>query len=319
MTTGTVTEVETTVEVVGRTQAADGVVHLRLRNPDGEHLPPWEPGAHVDLLLGDGMVRQYSLCGDPADRHTYEIAVLREPDGRGGSVLVHDVLMAGSTLRLRGPRNHFPLMPASRYRFVAGGIGITPIMPMLRVLGTGADWTLLYGGRTRRSMAFADELVRRYPDRVTLRPQDETGLLDLDGALAEPKRGTAVYCCGPGPLLDAVVRRCAHWPDGTLHVERFAAAEQDVGPATGFVVELARSGLRLKVPPHRRIVDVLDDAGVDVDVSCEEGICGTCETRVLEGVPEHRDSILDEAARRRNDTMFVCVSRSGTPMLRLDR
>ncbi|MBC3191788.1 oxidoreductase [Pseudonocardia sp. C8] len=316
--TGTMTEVETTVEVVQRVRAADGVVRLVLRNPEGEMFPPWEPGAHVDLVLGEGMIRQYSLCGNPADRHTYEVAVLREPDGRGGSAFVHDRLEAGATIRLRGPRNHFPLVPAARYRFVAGGIGITPILPMLRALGPSADWTLLYGGRTRRSMAFADELQDRYPGRVAICPQDETGLLDLDRALADPDLGTVVYCCGPGPLLDAVTARCTHWPEGTLHVERFAPAEQVDRPATAFVVECERSGMTLPVPPDRRIVDVLDEAGIDVDVSCEEGICGTCETAVLDGVPEHRDSIQTEADRRRNDTIFVCVSRSCSPRLRLD-
>lgn len=314
----TMVDVETMAEIVGRDEVAERVVRLVLRRPDGELFPEWEPGAHIDLALDNGMIRQFSLCGDPADRSSYEVAVLREPAGRGGSAFVHEEVRAGSTVRIRGPRNHFPLVPAARHCFVAGGIGITPILPMLRALGPGADWSLLYGGRTRRSMAFADELLRRYPGRVTVRPQDETGLLDLDRELAEPEPGTVVYACGPGPMLDAVGVRGASWPEGALHVERFAPVDMADTPATSFDVELVRSGITLPVPADRRIVDVLDDAGVDVDVSCEEGICGTCETAVLEGTPEHRDSIQSDAQRRRNDTMYVCVSRSRSRTLRLD-
>ena len=226
--------------VVGRKEfAAEGVLALTLRHPLGEHLPAWEPGAHVDVLLEPGLERQYSLCGDPADRSAWRVAVLRESAGRGGSAHVHEQLGEGANVRVRGPRNNFALEPAPRYRFVAGGIGITPILPMLAAAeAAGAEWTLLYGGRTRGSMAFGEELGR-YGDRVTFAPEDETGLLDLASVLDDVPEGTLVYCCGPGPLLDAVEARC---PSGVLRVERFRPKEQETGGTTAFEVELARSG-----------------------------------------------------------------------------
>src|SRR4051812_40612925 len=250
---------------------ADGVVRLTLRAPGGEPLPSWEPGAHVDLRLPGDVVRQYSLCGRPEDTSAYQVAVLREPDGRGGSAYVHDSLLAGDRLQVDGPRNHFALVDADRYLFIAGGIGITPILPMLdRVAGTGREWQLVYGGRTRSSMAFTEDLAR-HGDRVTFRPQDEHGLLDLPTLLAEARPGTAVYCCGPEPLLAAVE---ALGP-GDLHVERFTP-QADNGPRTAFEVELAGSGRVLPVPADRSILDVLEEAGVTVLSSCREGTCGTC-------------------------------------------
>jgi ferredoxin-NADP reductase len=299
-------------------QAAAGVRALILRHPQGEALPAWEPGAHVDVLLGPGLERQYSLCGDPADRHTWRIAVLREPDGRGGSAYVHDRLEPGAAVRVRGPRNRFPLEPAPRYRFVAGGIGITPILPMLAAAeAAGAEWTLLYGGRTRASMAFTRELAR-YGDRVTLAPQDETGLLDLGSVLDGLPGDTLVYCCGPGPLLDAVEERC---PPDALRVERFRPKEE---PRAGtdadaeFEVELARSGMTVTVPPDRSVLDAVRAAGVEVLFSCTEGTCGTCETDVLEGTPDHRDSVLTQEERAAGETMLICVSRCRGKRLVLD-
>ncbi|MEU0740454.1 PDR/VanB family oxidoreductase [Streptomyces sp. NPDC006134] len=299
--------------------AADGVLALTLRHPRGEALPAWEPGAHIDVVLGPaGLERQYSLCGDPAGRHAWRIAVLREPDGRGGSAYVHDRLGPGATVRVRGPRNHFPLEPAPRYRFVAGGIGITPILPMLAAAeAAGAEWTLLYGGRTRASMAFTRELAR-YGDRVVLAPQDETGLLDLASALDGLPDGTLVYCCGPGPLLDAVEERC---PPGVLRLERFRPKEREAlepGGDTEFEVELARSGRTVTVPPDVSVLDAVRAAGVEVLYSCTEGTCGTCETDVLEGDPDHRDSVLTEAERAAGETMLICVSRCRGKRLVLD-
>ncbi|MFE2302195.1 PDR/VanB family oxidoreductase [Streptomyces sp. NPDC059445] len=293
--------------IVGRREfAADGVVALSLRHPLGADLPPWEPGAHIDVLLGPGLERQYSLCGDPADRGTWRIAVLREPDGRGGSAHVHERLGEGDTVRVRGPRNHFPLVPAPRYRFVAGGVGITPILPMLAAAeAAGAEWTLLYGGRTRGSMAFTGEL-RRYGDRVTLAPQDETGMLDLPSALAGLRADTLVYCCGPGPLLDAMEERC---PEASLRVERFRPKDQQPGGGAEFEVVLERSGRTVTVAPGVSVLDTVRAAGVEVLYSCAEGTCGTCETEVLEGTPDHRDSVLTDEEREAGGTMLICVSR----------
>jgi ferredoxin-NADP reductase len=295
--------------------AADGVLALILRHPLGEELPAWEPGAHVDVLLGPDLERQYSLCGDPADRTAWRIAVLRERNGRGGSAYVHGQLGQGDKVRVRGPRNHFALRPAPRYRFVAGGIGITPILPMLAAAeAAGAEWSLLYGGRTRESMAFTEELSG-YGDRVTIAPQDETGLLDLASMLDDLPEGTLVYCCGPGPLLDAVEERC---PAGALHVERFQPKVQQEGGNTEFEVELARSGRTLTVPADVSVLDAVRDAGVEVLFSCTEGTCGTCETDVLEGAPDHRDSVLTDEEREAGETMLICVSRCLGKRLVLD-
>lgn len=297
---------------------AEGVVTLTLA--DGTDLPPWEPGAHVDLLLGNGVTRQYSLCGDPADRTAYRVGVLREERGGGGSRFVHDELRAGSAVSVRAPRNHFRLEQAAHYVFVAGGIGITPILTMIAEAdAAGAGWTLLYGGRTRSSMAFVDEL-ERHGGKVTLWPQDTHGLLDLDALLGGPRPGTLVYACGPGPLLDAVEARCAAWPEGALHIERFAAAPLSA-PARDepFEVELARTGRVLTVPTDRSIVDVVESGtGTTVLTSCSEGKCGTCETGVLEGTPDHRDVLLTPAERAAGDRMMICVSRSCSARLVLD-
>ncbi|GAA5069183.1 ferredoxin-NADP reductase [Thermocatellispora tengchongensis] len=304
-----------------REAVADGVALLDLRAPGGGTLPPWEPGAHVDLVLGGGLVRQYSLCGDPADRDRYLVAVLREPAGRGGSAYVHDRMAPGQAVPVRGPRNHFPLVPAERYLFLAGGIGITPLVPMLAaVTERGAPWRLVYGGRTRRSMAFLPELVDRYGDRVVVCPQDETGLLDLEAELGVPRPGTAVYCCGPEPLLAAAERVCAAagWPPDALRVERFAPRPDAGAPRTAFDVELAATGRTLRVPADRSILDVLGEAGVAVMSSCEEGTCGTCETAVLAGEPDHRDSVLSERERASGRTLMICVSRARGDRLVLD-
>ncbi|CAM5345420.1 PDR/VanB family oxidoreductase [Streptomyces canus] len=298
-----------------RDAAADGVLALTLRHPLGEQLPQWEPGAHIDVVLGPGLERQYSLCGDPADRTAWRIAVLREPVGRGGSAHVHEQLGQGDKVRVRGPRNHFALRPAPRYRFIAGGIGITPILPMLAAAeAEGAEWTLLYGGRTRESMAFTEELSR-YGDRVTVAPQDETGLLDLASVLDGVPEGTLVYCCGPGPLLDAVEERC---PAGLLHVERFTPKEQPAAENTEFEVELAQTGTTVTVAPDVSVLDAVRASGVEVLFSCTEGTCGTCETDVLDGTPDHRDSVLTDEEREAGETMMICVSRCRGKKLVLD-
>ena len=243
--------------------------------------------------------------------------MLREPAGRGGSRYVHDELSGG--VRIRGPRNHFPLLPAERYAFVAGGIGITPILPMVaRAEAGGVPWRLLYGGRTRSSMAFLDELAQ-YGDKVVIAPEDETGLLDLASWLPAPEAGTRVYCCGPEPLLAAVEDRCAQWAAGALQTERFTP--RAVAPpvlAEGFEVVLSASGQTVTVPPGRSILEVVEAAGVPVLSSCQEGTCGTCETAVLEGVPDHRDSVLSGEERAAGDVMMICVSRSCTDRLVLD-
>jgi len=313
-------EVERDVVVTARANEAEGVVVLTLELPDGGDLPVWTPGAHTDLLMGDGLVRQYSLCGDPADRRRWQVAVLLEPRSRGGSRFVHAELAEGATLRVRGPRNHFALAPAKSYLFVAGGIGITPILPMVAAAeAEGAQWRLAYGGRTRASMAFRTELTQRYGERVDIRPEDETGLLDLAGLLGSADSETLVYCCGPEPLLAAVEAACGHWPFGALHVERFSPKKiAEPVRQESFEVELAKSGMVLTVLPGRSVLEVVEEAGVTVLSSCTQGTCGTCETTVLAGVPEHHDSLLSADERAANDTMFICVSRSCSQRLVLE-
>jgi cytochrome P450/ferredoxin-NADP reductase len=309
-------ELETVVRVASKDIVAEGVAALTLRDVDGNLLPRWEPGSHVDLILDVAATRQYSLCGDPNDHNTWRLGILRDPKGSGGSLYVHDELKAGDVVRVRGPRNNFPMVESPRYLFIAGGIGITPILPMIRAAeAAGAEWRLAYGGRQRASMAFLDELAA-YGDKVTVWPQDESGLLDLDGLLGLPQPDTKVYCCGPEPLLTAVEQRCAAWPKRSLHVERFVAK-----PLTepvlheAFEVHLAQSGLTLAIPPERSILSVVEEAGVGALSSCREGTCGTCEVRVLEGVPDHRDSVLDRDEREANDCMMICISRACTPRL----
>jgi ferredoxin-NADP reductase len=285
------------VTVARKDVIADGVVALTF---DGSSLPSWTPGAHVDVELRPDLVRQYSLCGSPSE---WRVAVLREPDGRGGSVYVHDSLSVGDRVRVSEPRNTFPLERASRYLFIAGGIGITPILPMIAaVAAQGADWRLRYGGRAWESMAFLPELAA-YGDRVCARP-DLIDLSEMDGA--------EVYCCGPEPLLSAVEARC---DPARLHVERFAPKPVD---GEQFEVELARTGRVMTVPADRSILSVLLDEGVQVLSSCQEGTCGTCETDVLAGTPEHHDSLLTEEERAAGETMMICVSRSAGGRLVLD-
>jgi len=318
----TVHEFATELVVRRRSTPAEGVVALDLAHPDSQHLPRWEPGAHIDVMLSDGLTRQYSLCGDSGDLSVWRIGVLLDPNSRGGSRYVHENLNEGAAVRVRGPRNHFPLVDAPRYRFIAGGIGITPIVPMIdSAQQAGSDWTLLYGGRTRASMAFGQDLAERYPDRVTVWPEDERGLLDLESLLKYPEDNTLVYCCGPERLLSAVEQHCAPWPAGALHIERFAAKAPtgDDGEALeSFEVVCHRSGVTLEVTSDMSILETLEDASIPIMGSCYEGVCGTCEARVLEGIPVHRDSMLTDAEKATGEVMLICVSGSRTKRLVLD-
>jgi ferredoxin-NADP reductase len=312
-------EVELELVVAARRRPAEGVVELELRDPNGAELPAWEPGAHIDVLLPDGSARQYSLCGDPADRGSWRLGVLLERDGKGGSRHIHERLHEGATVSTRGPRNNFDLLPAPRYVFIAGGIGVTPIVPMVAAAArAGADWTLLYGGRSLGTMAFREELAG-HGERVAIRPEDEHGLLDLAAALGPPREDTLIYCCGPAPLLEAVERAAADWPEGALHLERFTAKEMDAPEnQDSFEVELRASGLTVTVPPDKSILECVEEAGIYTVSSCQEGTCGSCETVVLEGTPEHRDSLMTPAVQEASETMMICVSRSRCPRLVLD-
>ena len=308
------------VIVASRDEVAREVIALTLEKPGGSPLPQWQPGAHIDVIMDNGLVRQYSLCGDPADTNRWRIAVLREVEGRGGSEHIHDTVRADSKIMVRGPRNHFEFVPSPRYIFVAGGIGITPLLPMMAAAAQRGDqFTTIYGGRSRSSMAFVSE-VAGHGDCVMLRPQDECGLLDLDSILGEPAADTLVYCCGPEPLLAAVENKCASWPLGALRVERFAPRRLAGQPAANepFTVVASRSGQIYEIPPDQSILAVLEDAGEEVYYSCTEGTCGTCETEVLEGEIDHRDSVLSPAEQSAGDKMMICVSRCKGTRLVLD-
>jgi len=295
------------------------VVALEFGRRDGVPLPKWEPGAHVDLLLAPGLERQYSLCGDPFGA-TWRVAVLLEHEGRGGSARVHGLSVADS-LRVRGPRNHFPLVAAPGYLFIAGGIGITPIIPMIgQVERERLPWHLLYGGRRRESMAFIG-LLGKYDDLVTLRPQDEYGLLELEQAIDGLAVGEALYCCGPEPLITAVEQICVQLSLPRPHVERFAPKAIDPAKAAGdraFDVVIDSTGMTYRVQADESIMEVLERNGFDIDYSCREGICGTCETYVLEGEITHRDSVLSGDEQDAQDTMMICVSRAAYDRLVLD-
>ncbi|SFW87754.1 PDR/VanB family oxidoreductase [Amycolatopsis australiensis] len=284
-------------------RVADDVVSLVLRGDEGQ-LAPWEPGAHIDLALPNWLTRQYSLCGDPGDLAAHRIAVRLDPLSRGGSEYVHLHLRPGRTLEVSLPRNHFPLRPAAGYLFLAGGIGITPIVPMMRAaVASGADVSLVYAGRSASSMPFAADLAAAYGDRVRL---FDRGRPDLATLTAGP--GTEVYCCGPASMLDAAE---AVFP--RVHVERFQPVRRTFGPDTAFEAGCARSGVTVPVPADESLLDALNHAGRRVPSACREGVCGSCQVSVLDGEPEHRDDIGAPAGR-----MYPCVSRSRSPRLVLD-
>ncbi|GAF50079.1 putative oxidoreductase [Rhodococcus wratislaviensis NBRC 100605] len=310
---------------------ADGISSFRFERADGGALQAWEPGAHLDFTLPSGLTRQYSLCGDPADDHSYLVAVLDQPEGRGGSREFHSSIAPGATIEVRGPRNHFPLVDAESYLFIAGGIGITPILPMARaVAAAGKRWRVVYGGRTTESMAFLEEL-RQLRGDTDFVPESSRGRIDIAGALADAPAGTQVYCCGPEPLLRAVEECCAnHANVGAVHFERFGSARlpgdstrrtDDAGAPSGlarFEVELASTGTTVVVDEGESILDRVLEVVPGWPWACREGYCGSCEARVVEGEPEHQDDVLTDEERASNAVMMICVGRSCSPRLVLD-
>jgi ferredoxin-NADP reductase len=292
---------------------SDGVVSLRLEPESG--VVDWEPGAHIDVVVGDGTSRQYSLCGDPGDSD-YRIAVLREPDGRGGSEFLHRRVFAGERLAVTGPRNHFALEEASALTLIAGGIGVTPLLPMARRLEReGRDWRLIYYGRDRSTMAFLGELAE-FGDRVRIVAKSEGASVPVAEAFADRPADGLVYGCGPQRLLDDLRSLV---PEERLRTELFVApAALPVNPDSDtFTVELSASGLAVEVGPERSVLAAIASVGVEVTTDCEEGICGSCETRVLEGTLDHRDYVLTPQEKAANDCMMVCVSRAAAGCSRL--
>ena len=308
------------VESVRKT--AEDVLLIRFGPEQGEELPEWRPGAHIDLVLPSGRVRAYSLCSDPTDRAHYEIAVLKERDSLGGSVELHETPLVGLRLGYIGPRNHFELVAAPAYFFLVGGIGVTPILSMLRdVDRRHATWHCLYAGRNAASMAFLEEVGAFGSEHVTILYEDEAGRPDVAALFSSLDAGTVVYCCGPAGMLRAA--EAASWRIGTrsLHLERFHPTP--VPPSvmsfgSEFDVRLEREGVVLHVPRDRSVLSVVREVLAKVPSSCGSGSCGVCETRVLSGEIDHRDRVLSAEECERGDVMMICVSRAKSGLLVLD-
>jgi len=313
-----------TVKVVNKVQEAEEIVSLELASIDGKPLPSFSAGAHIDVYIRDGLIRQYSLLNDSAEQHRYVIGVLRDPESRGGSIAVHDEIKQGDTIQISSPKNHFELVQAKRTLLFAGGIGVTPILCMARRLShIGADFEMHYNSRTPERMAFRDAIGKSpFADKVHFHFDngDDSQKLDLAPLLANPQPDTHLYVCGPTGYIDFVVNTAkqAGWPSDHVHLEYFGAAEVDTSGDTSFEVKIASTGQVFTIPADKPITQVLDDAGVFIPVSCEEGVCGTCLTRVLEGTPDHRDLYLTDAEHEANDQFTPCCSRSKSPMLVLD-
>ena len=300
---------------------ADDIVRITLADVRGRPLPKWSPGSHVDVELGE-LSRQYSLCGDPDDRSSYQIAVLKDPESRGGSRYVHEQLSVGDTLHIRGPRNHFKLNPdTQRYIFIAGGIGITPILTMAdHARHEGKDYEFHYCGSTRSAMAFLDRVVRDHGDRLTLHISDEGTRLDVEELLRTPQDDTQIYACGPQRLLDALAEATQHWPEEALRVEHFSSdlGELDPEKEHAFDVKLADSGITIRVAADQTVLNALRAANIDVPSDCEEGLCGSCEVAVSAGEIDHRDKVLTKSERALNNKMMTCCSRACGDSLTLE-
>lgn len=316
------------VTLVRRSVEADDIISLQLRPAQGGQLPRFSAGAHVDLHLPNGLVRQYSLCGDPRDEDRYEIAILREEQGRGGSKSAHDELREGDTLRISAPRNHFPLEAAPHTVLFAGGIGITPLLAMARELHEdAASFEFHYSARSRSRAAFADWLAAApFADSVHFHFDDgpEGQRLDADYVCRTAVADSRLYVCGPAGFMDHVMSaaRSAGWPQQRIHHEYFAAPASDplsvAASGEVFEVECARAGKVVTVPVGQSIVAALRSHGIEVPLSCEQGICGTCSVRVLQGIPDHRDHFLTATEKAANDRLLACCSRALSARLVVD-
>lgn len=310
------------VRVAAKVCEAEGICSYELVRVDGAPLPPFEAGAHIDVHLGDGLVRQYSLCNAPHETRRYLIGVLRDPGSRGGSAAMHDAVHAGSVLTIGVPRNHFPLVDAPRTLLLAGGIGVTPMLAMAEALAAkGAAFEMHYCARSPERAAFRERIAASsFAEQVHFHyDSDAAQRLDLPALLAAPA-DTHLYVCGPAGFIEHVLAAARErgWPDAQLHVEYFAGAAIDTAGDQPFEVKLASSGQVFTVPAGRSVIRVLAEQGIQLPYSCEEGVCGTCLTRVLDGVPEHRDLYLTDEERAANDQFMPCCSRARTRLLVLD-
>jgi vanillate O-demethylase ferredoxin subunit len=310
--------------IASKTGTATDICAFELAATDGGALPPFSAGAHIDVQLPNGLVRQYSLCGDPRDTQRYLIGVLRDPASRGGSAAMH-ALAEGTVIDISEPKNHFPLANDAQHSILlAGGIGVTPILCMAeRLAHLGASFELHYRTRSPERTAFRERLQR--PDmaervRIYFDTAAAHERLDLAAILARPQSATHVYVCGPGGFIEAVLRQAREsgWAEGNLHREFFNAPQPGTAASSAFQVKLASSGRVVDVGAGQTVLEALRGCGMDIPTACEQGVCGTCLTRVLAGEPEHRDVYLTEAERAANDQFLPCCSRSRTALLTLD-
>ena len=296
---------------------ADTVVELELVG-ERESLPDWDAGAHTDIHLPNGLVRQYSLMRGRTDTNAWRVAILVEPESRGGSRYLGEKTEQGMLLSVGEPRNHFLVDPAPIYDFIGGGIGVTPLLSMIdSAEASGSQWALHYLGRTRSHLAYADELKRRYGERVHLHIADEGTRLDLDVHLSRLDPDTHVYSCGPERLLVALESFMGEESDN-LHVERFSPKPQVFRANRSFTVVAARSGVEFEVPQDESILMAADFEGIDTEGDCLEGTCGSCEVKIIDGAAEHRDSILTSRQKREGACMMICVSRALGDRITLD-
>ena len=310
------------LRVTRNDQIADGIHLLEFRDPDGKQLPEFSAGAHIGVRVPNGLLRKYSLCNDPAERNRYQIAVKRESNGRGGSCNLIDNVKAGDELTVTAPVNDFGLPPrAQDFLFIAGGIGVTPMMAMIRqVMAEGKRFRLFYCSRSPETTAFREELAApQFKDMVTIHYDqgNASRSLDLRPILAERKNREHLYCCGPRPLMEAVRAMTDHWSPTAVHFEAFSEAETHRAGDKPFKVRLARSGAVIDVPTDKTILEALRDHGLEVPSSCETGTCGTCRTKLLAGEADHRDLVLAEHERK--DTIMICVSRARSYEITIDR
>ncbi|MBP7362409.1 MULTISPECIES: PDR/VanB family oxidoreductase [Pseudomonadota] len=304
------------------TYGADDVLIYDIRSADGQQLPPFEAGAHIDVTIPGGIVRSYSLANDPSDRHRYVVGVKREAQGRGGSASMHAHVQAGTLLDIAGPRNNFALEEdAAHSVFIAGGIGITPLWSMAqRLEALRKPWTMYMRGRSRKTTAFLDCLSSpRLGGRVHVSFSEDAGTprLDIHSIVAKAPKGAHIYCCGPESMLECVESACVHLPKERLHLERFKAKEMQSRDG-GYLVRLARSNQEIRIQKGCTILESLRQRGIPVQSSCQQGVCGACETAVLAGRPDHRDCVLSEEERTHGKSMLICCSGSLTEELVLD-
>jgi vanillate O-demethylase ferredoxin subunit len=312
------------VKVVRKSREAEGIASFELARVDGAPLPPFSAGSHIDVQVPGGLTRQYSLCNDSGEQHLYRIAVLRDPASRGGSVAMHDAVHEGDVIHISEPRNHFPLHHAARSLLFAGGIGVTPLLCMAQRLAViEADFTLHYCTRSPERTAFRDEIAASpFASRVQFHHDSgpPSQKLNLQKVLARPDPVTALYVCGPTGFISHVVdtAKANGWSSDQIHMEYFGAAPQDHSADAAFEVRIASTGKMCTVAAGESVVQALQKNGVDILTSCEQGVCGTCITRVLEGEPDHRDLYFTDEEKAKNDQFTPCCSRSRSKVLVLD-